>query len=89
MPDPFYLLGVARRPLLSEEEIGSAYRRLAGSLHPDQPKGNAEAFRALGEAAAILRDPARRLKALVDGDAAKGLPSQAADLFQKGGKYSL
>ena len=83
MSDPFSLLGLARRPLLSEAEIGTAYRRLAGSLHPDQPEGDAAAFRALGEAAAILRDPARRLRELTDGDTAKGLPAQAADLFQK------
>ena len=81
--DPFSLLGLPKRPLLTEEEIGSAYRKLAGTLHPDQTGGDAMQFRELGEAAAILRDPSRRLRALAGEIPAASLPSQAADLFPK------
>ena len=85
MSDPFSLLGVARRPLLDPEEIGSAYRRLAGQLHPDQASGDALKFRELGEAAAILKDPAPRLRELAGGSAPSGgsLPPEASDLFPK------
>lgn len=81
MSCPFALLGLLRRPLLSDEEIGTAYRRLAGSLHPDQTGGDAAAFRELGEAVAILRDPVRRLRELAGTGSGGGLPPQAAELF--------
>lgn len=83
MSDPFALLGLPRRPFLDDVEIGSAYRKLAGELHPDQAGGDAVAFRKLGEAAAILRDPARRLRELSGGSAGTELPLQAAELFPK------
>jgi len=79
--DPFALLGLPRRPLLSEDQIGTAYRKLAGALHPDQPGGDESRFKELGEAVATLRDPARRLRALMDVPTENSLPSQAADLF--------
>lgn len=81
--NPFLILDLSKRPLLSEEEIGEAYRKLAAPLHPDQPAGNALRFRELGEAAAILRDPARRLRALAGVDAGSIPPPEAADLFPK------
>jgi curved DNA-binding protein CbpA len=81
--DPFQILGLPRRPLLSEEEIGQAYRRLAGERHPDQAGGDAECFRELGEAAAILREPARRLRALIAQPPASSIPAEAADLFPR------
>jgi curved DNA-binding protein CbpA len=89
MSDPFALLGLPRRPLLSEDEIGTAYRNLAGKIHPDQAQGDSAAFRLLGEAEGILRDPARRLRALADitgndrTGSSRQLPPQAADLFPK------
>ena len=46
--DPFQILGLPKRPLLTEEEIGQAYRRLAGELHPDQAGGDASRFKELG-----------------------------------------
>jgi len=79
--DPFSLLGLPRRPLVSEEEVGTAYRSLAGKLHPDQSGGDASSFRELGEAAAILRDPSRRLRNLIDDSSLGLLPTRAADLF--------
>ena len=81
--DPFELLGLPHRPLLSEEEIGQAYRRLAGELHPDQAGGDANRFKELGEAAAILRDPTRRLRSLAGVSGGSQLPPRAAELFPK------
>ena len=81
--DPFELLGLTRRPLLSEEEIGTAYRRLASSLHPDQTDGNEPLFKELGEAAAILRDPARRLRCLCEVPPGNIPPPEAEDLFPR------
>lgn len=79
--NPFTLLGLPRQPYLNEEEIGTAYRKLAGELHPDQPRGDAAAFRELGEAAAILRDPAQRLRELAGNNSGDQLPAAATDLF--------
>jgi curved DNA-binding protein CbpA len=81
MSDPFDLLGLPRRPLLSEQEVGSAYRQLAAKHHPDQETGNELLFRELGEAAAILRDPARRLRELSNSPSGSQLPPKAAELF--------
>jgi len=83
MSCPFELLALSKRPLLSEEEIATAYRKLARELHPDQAGGDANRFKELGEAAAILRDPARRLRTLAGVDAGSTPPSEAADLFPK------
>lgn len=83
MTDPFNILSLAKRPYLSEEEIGTAYRKLAGELHPDQAGGDPNRFKELGEAAAILRDPARRLRLLAGVDAGSIPPPEAADLFPK------
>jgi curved DNA-binding protein CbpA len=79
--NPFTLLGLTRRPLLTEEEIGTAYRKLAGVLHPDQATGEASAFRGLGEAKAILSDPARRLRELAGVHSECQIPEQAAEFF--------
>jgi len=81
--DPFELLGLRRRPLLSEEEIGASYRKLAGKFHPDQAGGDVNRFKELGEAAAILRDPARRLRSLAGVDAGTIPPPEATDLFPR------
>ena len=71
------------KPLLSGEEIGTAYRTLAATLHPDQPGGDEVRFRELGEAAAILRDPARRLRVLTDLQPSSSIPPEAALLFPR------
>jgi hypothetical protein len=83
MPCPFDLLGLPRRPLLSDEEIGSAYRKLAGESHPDQSGGDAVRFREFSEAAAIMRDPARRLRQLSSFSGGSLLPPEAAQLFPR------
>lgn len=61
MQDPYSVLGVSRDA--SEEEIKSAYRRLARKYHPDVNPGDAEAARKMQEINAAyeqLRDPAKR-----------------------------
>jgi curved DNA-binding protein CbpA len=81
MTDPFDLLGLPKRPLISGDEIGSAYRKLAASLHPDQSGGDEDRFKELGEAESVLRDPARRLRRLVNKGSGAAIPPEAADLF--------
>lgn len=58
--DYYKIMGVA--PNASEQEIKTAYRRLARKYHPDLSKeANAEEqFKQMGEAYEILRDPAKR-----------------------------
>jgi curved DNA-binding protein CbpA len=79
--DPFDRLGLPRRPLLYNEEIGTAYRKLAGEHHPDQNGGEAFQFKELGEAQMILLDPAKRLRALSGIASSGSLPPAAAAYF--------
>src|SRR5918911_1697695 len=54
----YEVLGVPREA--SQEEIRTAYRRLAKERHPDHPSGSAQEFSLLQEAHAVLSDPNRR-----------------------------
>jgi molecular chaperone DnaJ len=54
----YEVLGVPREA--SQEEIRTAYRRLAKERHPDHPSGSAREFSLLQEAHAVLSDPNRR-----------------------------
>ena len=54
----YEVLGVPREA--SQEEIRTAYRRLAKERHPDHPSGSAQDFSLLQEAHAVLSDPDRR-----------------------------
>jgi molecular chaperone DnaJ len=70
--DPYQVLGVARGA--TEEEIRSAYRKLARKHHPDLNPGNKTAeqrFKEIAAAHGILSDPARRK--LYDEHGADGL----------------
>lgn len=61
MADYYEILGVARGA--SDEEIKSAYRKLAMRWHPDRNDGSKEAeekFKDLTEAYDVLRDPQKR-----------------------------
>lgn len=61
--DPYEVLGVARGA--GQDEIKSAYRRLARRYHPDVNPGDAEAeekFKEIGAAYAVLSDPERRAR---------------------------
>ena len=63
--DYYEILGVSRKA--SEQEIKTAYRKLARQYHPDASKGSKEAkkvaeekFKEIGEAYEVLKDPEKR-----------------------------
>ncbi len=57
--DYYEVLGVSKTA--SDEEIKRAFRKLAKEYHPDNKQtGNEEKFKEVGEAYAILSDPAKR-----------------------------
>src|SRR5689334_6400330 len=61
MADYYHVLGVGRTA--SDEEIKTAYRKLAMRWHPDRNSGSSEAeekFKSLTEAYDVLRDPDKR-----------------------------
>jgi DnaJ family protein B protein 12 len=58
--DYYEILGVSKDA--TDSDIRKAYKKLALQIHPDKNKcpGAAEAFKAIGNAAAILTDPEKR-----------------------------
>ncbi|HKW94118.1 MAG TPA: DnaJ C-terminal domain-containing protein [Methylomirabilota bacterium] len=56
--DYYKTLGVERTA--DDKAIKTAYRRLARKHHPDVNKGNAERFKEINEAYAVLSDPEKR-----------------------------
>ncbi len=67
MTDPFGDLGVACRPDLTDDEVRSAWRRIAAATHPDRADGgNPAVFAAAAAAYAQLRTPTGRGEALAD-----------------------
>ncbi|MEM6431882.1 MAG: DnaJ domain-containing protein [Deinococcota bacterium] len=61
--NPYKVLGVPSTA--SQDDIKSAYRRLALKYHPDRNRGDAKAeetFKTISEAYAILRDPEQRAR---------------------------
>ncbi|MGB8166495.1 MAG: DnaJ domain-containing protein [Chthoniobacteraceae bacterium] len=88
MIDHFATLGQSRRPWLEGEAIKEAFHRRSASLHPDVPgTGDAAQFAALNAAYSILRDPAARLRHLLELTAPEALaatsspPLELGDLF--------
>jgi hypothetical protein len=68
MPDdPFALLSLPPRPGLTDEEVRSAWRRVAAATHPDRPDGGDPArFGAAAAAYVLLRTSYERGEALAE-----------------------
>ena len=66
MEDAFSLFGLERRPLIDEAALKEKYLRLAATRHPDLSGGNDEKFHLLQDAYKTLREPAERLRHLVE-----------------------
>jgi hypothetical protein len=65
--DPFAALRLGRSGDLSDDEVRSAWRRVAASTHPDRPDGgDPEAFAAAAAAYAALRSNSGRRDAVAD-----------------------
>jgi hypothetical protein len=65
--DPFAVLGLPARPGLTDDEVRSAWRRIAARTHPDRADGgDAARFAAAAAAYTVLRTPFGRAEALAD-----------------------
>jgi curved DNA-binding protein CbpA len=89
MEDAFSLFGLERRPLIDEAVLKEAYLRLAATRHPDLCGGDEEKFHLLQEAYKTLREPAARLRHLIELEFPRaGGPSDSAphaELFLRAG----
>jgi len=89
MPDHFAILAQPRRPWLDEDALKEAFHRATAQQHPDVVGGSGEAASALNAAYAALRDPAARLRHLLElewpgtASSAVGIAPELADLFGK------
>lgn len=75
MKDYYEILGVPKTA--SKEEIKKAYREKAKQHHPDRSSGDAEKFKAVGEAYATLSDDSKRAQYDRFGSASGGAPGGA------------
>ncbi len=89
MEDAFSLFGLDRRPLIDEAALKEKYLRLAATRHPDLADGDDEKFHLLQDAYKTLREPAARLRHLIElefpggGSASDSAPH--AELFMSAG----
>ena len=89
MPDHFATLAQPRRPWLDPGALRESFHRAAAQHHPDAAGGGAERFAALNTAHAILREPAARLRHLLELEApallvrAAPIPPALGDLFMQ------
>ena len=74
MPDHFATLAQPRRPWLDPDALREAFHRAAAQHHPDAAGGSDALFAALNAAHTILREPATRLRHLLE-LTAPGLPA--------------
>jgi X-domain of DnaJ-containing/DnaJ domain len=58
--DLTYYHALGLQPNATTKEIKHAYRKRSLAIHPDRPGGNADEFKAVGEAYQVLSDPERR-----------------------------
>lgn len=66
MPDHFAILAYSRRPWLDDAALKDAFHRATAQQHPDVAGGSGEQAAALNAAYAVLRDPAQRLRHLLE-----------------------
>jgi hypothetical protein len=65
--DPFTVLGLPARPGLTDDEVRSAWRRIAAQAHPDRADGGDPArYAAAAAAYTVLRTGFGRAEALAD-----------------------
>jgi len=89
MPDHFAILAQPRRPWLDDAALKEAFHRATAQQHPDVIGGSSEDAAALNAAYAVLREPAARLRHLLDlewpdlASTAAGITPELADLFGK------
>jgi hypothetical protein len=89
VPNHFAVLELPARPWLELELAKAAFHRLGAARHPDAPGGSADAFAAVNAAWQILRDPARRLRHLLEllgaetAASTPQIPPALADLFME------
>jgi curved DNA-binding protein CbpA len=89
MTDHFAVLAQPRRPWLDPDALRESFQRAAAEQHPDAPGGEDARFAALNTAHAILRDPATRLRHLLEliaperPPATAPIPPALADLFMQ------
>lgn len=87
MPDHFAILAQPRRPWLDAEALKEAFHRATAQEHPDVAGGSGENAAALNAAYAILREPASRLRHLLETEwpdsspSPTVIPSALADFF--------
>jgi len=71
--DPFAVLGLPARPGIGDDEVRSAWRRIAAATHPDRADGGDPArFAAAAAAYTVLRTGFGRGEALADLAGARG-----------------
>jgi len=89
MEDAFSLFGLERRPLIDEAALKEKYLRLAATRHPDLSGGNDEKFHLLQDAYKTLREPALRLRHLMElefpGGGSQSDSAPHAELFMSAG----
>ena len=87
MPDHFAILAQPRRPWLDEALLKQAFHRATAQHHPDLSGGSGEVAAALNAAYAVLRDPAARLKHLLELAAPEVLAARPAIAPELGGFF--
>jgi DnaJ-domain-containing protein 1 len=87
MPDHFAILAQPRRPWLDEGALKEAFHRATAQQHPDVAGGSGDDASALNAAYAVLRDPAARLRHLLELEwpgapsIQPGIAAELTDLF--------
>ena len=85
MTDHFAALGQPRRPWLEADALKDAFHRRSAALHPDvRGTGDGAQFAALNAAYSVLREPAARLRHLLELTAPAALAATAAPPLELG-----